>query len=159
MEKIRVIKREKEIEGQVFEGKVTKFGTSAHISFSKKHLGKKVKIIVPSEAEYIWILGKEELNDFVKSCSKSLKKLPKHMHLDKKQAIKNILEGEFLEEYLHHALEILEKSKEKKDKELVEKIKSVYGIRKKKKEGEAGKEIERGKELHHKRGWWDGGVG
>ena len=34
---------------EIIEAEVKKFGTSAHINISRKHLGKKVTIIVPKD--------------------------------------------------------------------------------------------------------------
>ncbi len=58
--KIKITKQEKEIEGSIEEGVVKPFGTSAHIPFSRKHLGKAVPVIVPSEPQYIWLLKESE---------------------------------------------------------------------------------------------------
>ena len=58
--KIKITKQEKEIEGSIVEGVVKPFGTSAHIPFSKKHMGKVVPVIVPSESKYVWLLKESE---------------------------------------------------------------------------------------------------
>ena len=48
------IRLEKEyIEGEVIDSRVKPFGTSAHIPISKKHIGKRVLVIIPDEKELV----------------------------------------------------------------------------------------------------------
>jgi len=63
-----------EIEGEVFQAKVTKFGTSAHIPFSRKFLFSEVKIIVPYQQCF---LNTEEIHKIVSLCHNKIPKSKK----------------------------------------------------------------------------------
>jgi len=115
------------LHGEVLNGKVTPFGTSAHIPFSKKHIGKKIKIVVPDETLYVWVFSEKERKEFVEACLKELEKNPEgRLAFHKRSAIKNILESEFDIDNLAKAVEILKGNK--KYERLVQKIKKVYSL-------------------------------
>lgn len=124
--KVKIVKQEKEIEGDIEEKAVTQFGTSAHIPVSKKHLGKYVDIVIPSEPKYHWVLSRSERLEVIKVCTKIVKqengKLMKH----KLQAIENIKAMKFSLNDLMKVAQILGKSD--KHKHIVDKIKDLYNL-------------------------------
>ena len=133
MVNIKVTEKVHEFEGEVINGVVKSFGTSAHIPFSKKFMGRKVKIIVPAGNEgnndRVWVLTDKELEEFVGNCKKALKEQPEsRLTFHKKGVIENIETKNFSENDLVKAIEILKQSKNKKDIEISKKIEKVYGL-------------------------------
>ena len=132
MVKIKIVQREQEIEGKIFEGKVTSFGTSAHIPFSKRFLGRKVKIIIPEEAECFWVFSEEERKEFVNAANNANKLKPESMYNTyplRKEGIDAIKEDRFEDGQIARAANmILEYSKNKKEVDLAKKVEKAYGF-------------------------------
>jgi putative transposon-encoded protein len=125
--KIRVTDKVKEIEGQIIERVVTPFGTSAHIPFSKQHVGKIVSVIVPEESEYTWVLSKKELDEVIKASDKVLKSQKEsRLTFFKRGCINHLKDKIFSYDDLIKVLGILEESKNYKV--LAEKIRKTYSL-------------------------------
>lgn len=125
MSKIKITKEIKEYEGNVEEKVATPFGTSAHINVGKKHTGKIMPLISPSNPEYKWVLSKDDLKKVVKECKRILDKEVGKLKHYKEQAVKNI-QNKFLLSDLAKVVEIL--NKDKKNSSLVKKIKKTYTL-------------------------------
>jgi putative transposon-encoded protein len=125
MPKIKVTKEIKEYEGNVEEKVATPFGTSAHINVGKKHTGKIMPLITPTNPEYNWVLPSTDLTKVERECNKILsKETGRLVHL-KKQAVKKLADRFFIED-LAKVIKIL--SKDKKNASLIKKIKQTYSL-------------------------------
>lgn len=125
--KIKITKETKEIDGQVIDKSVTFFGTSAHIPFSKSHLGKIVSVVVPSEPKYIWLFNSEKLKEVVKECKKIIASEPESRFTTlKEEFVFNIQQKTFSLDDIIKVVEIL--NKDKKNKSLVESLRQAYNI-------------------------------
>jgi len=125
MAKIKITKEIKELDGKVHEKYVAPFGTSAHITFPRQHIGKVVDVLVPTDVRYKWVLSDDELNTTVKASENVLKINPNSkmtFHLE--ESIKNIQDKTFLFEDLINVLSLLRK--DKKNIKIIEKIKYYY---------------------------------
>lgn len=80
MAKIKIIEKAYELKGSLKKGNVTPFGTSAHIPFSKEHIGKIVNVIIPDEPLYIWVFDK---NFKSKLCNLAKNKIEKDFIKDR----------------------------------------------------------------------------
>lgn len=124
--KIKITKEIKEFEGTTEKGFVKPFGTSAHISIGKKHFGKEVIVVIPSEPKYCWILSDLEKDKLIK-------------------VAKNIIQkkGGRMEHYYFECLEDLKKTifslnslikltllvqEERTERKLTEKIRKFYSF-------------------------------
>lgn len=123
MPKIKIIKGEIELEGDVVGKVVTPFGTSAHIPFSKKHTGKNVEVVIPKNPHYSWVLSKADLKHFIEVCKKTISKGDAKLMRHKLDRLKRIEKGKFLLEDLEYFCILLEE--EKQGLELVKKIRRI----------------------------------
>lgn len=126
MAKIKVIEKSEEIEGDIIEGKVTPFGTSGHISFPKRFIGRKVKVIVPDSEELFWIFDEKLREKLIRLSKKSAFKNTKkdtHYFLG---CIENFSQKEFDLDSLVKVLYLLENNKSLESELLL--IKKAYGI-------------------------------
>ena len=125
--KIKITSKEKEYEGIVEEKVATPFGTSAHINIGKKHSGKVIPIIIPTNPEYAWVLPEADLKEAVKRCKELSNKNPngreEHYELG---IIDNIQEKRFSLEDLKRIIAIL--GQDFKNTPLVKRIKSAYNL-------------------------------
>jgi len=127
MAKIKITKEIKELNGEVIERSVSPFGTSAHIPFPKKHTGKIVDVVVPSNAQYTWVLSKEELNDIIYKCEKILsKKKESRILFLLKETVKNIKDKTFSLNDIIKVISILKE--DKKNNKITEKLKYLYNL-------------------------------
>ena len=125
--KLKIIKSEREMEGSIQEAIVKPFGTSAHISLGKKHLGKVINVIIPTHPKYIWLLSDAELNEIIEVCHKIIKKeKSSRIQQLKLDAIEHLKNARFGLNDLIKTLEILKESKE--HQYLVGKIQEIYNL-------------------------------
>lgn len=124
--KIKITKTEKEIEGTIEERKVTPFGTSGHIAVSKKHTGKYVDIVIPTEPNYFWILSDKELTEVVLVCKKLTKRNNGKLAHYKLEAISSITKTKFHFKDIYTVHEILKESKT--HTHIAKKIKQSYNL-------------------------------
>lgn len=125
MTKIKITKDIKEYEGNVEDRVATPFGNSAHINVGKKHTGKILSVIAPTNPKYKWVLPKSDLNRVVKKCGKILEKDNGKLKHYKKELVKN-LQDSFSIGDLYKVIDILKK--DKKNISLVKTIKTTYGL-------------------------------
>jgi putative transposon-encoded protein len=126
---IKITGKQTKIEGTIEKGVVKPFGTSAHINFPIKHMGKNVSVVIPIDASYGWILNENDLKKVIAGAKKYVKTLSdsrRKSHMV--QTIKYFNPKSFEIEDLQKLIEILEQSKEPTHKELVKKIKRLYRI-------------------------------
>ena len=123
--KIKVTKEIQEYNGTVEEKVATPFGTSAHINVGKKHTGKIMGVISPSNPQYKWVLPSEDLKQVVKECTKIIKAENGKFEHYREQLVKNI-QDKFSIGDLAKVVDILKK--DKKNASLVKKIKQTYGL-------------------------------
>lgn len=126
MSKIRISKKEIEIEGEVQEGMVKPFGSAGHLVISKKHRGKYANVVLPDEARYGWLLSDKERKEISAVCSKIVKQQGGKLERIKLQTIDNIKNVKFSWSDLIKVYDILKKSK--KHKHLVAKLKESYNL-------------------------------
>jgi putative transposon-encoded protein len=126
MAKIKITEKSKEIEGSLKKGNVKPFGTSAHIPFSKNHLGKIVNVIIPFSPKYVWIFDEKLREKLIKSAKEvALKTSKKDTHYFL-SCIEDFSNDEFSFNSLMKIILLLENDDNLK-KDLV-KIKSSYNI-------------------------------
>ncbi len=123
MAKIKITEKEIEIEGRIEKGRVTPFGTSAHIPFKKKHTGKLVNVVIPEKGKYIWLIDAEEKMLLLKSARKNIEKENGKLRHYRIGLINNLENEEFDIDSLIKILEFVS------DKKLVKKIKSLYNLK------------------------------
>ena len=122
--KIKIVKQEKEIEGEIIEGRVTPFGTSAHIPFRKEHLGKAVPVIIPTEPKYIWLLKEIERKKIINSAKKIIKEENGKLEHHRLKLLEELEGKTFDLDSLQKILILLENKG--KLKELIKKITKSY---------------------------------
>jgi len=123
MAKIKITEREFEIEGRVEKGKVTPFGTSAHIPFSKKHTGKIISVVIPTEPKYVWLISEQEKKKLLEDSKRNVEKTKDStLKFHRLQEIKYLNEKEFDLHLLEKTLEYVS------DKKLVSKVKKLYNL-------------------------------
>lgn len=129
--KIKLTENEHELEGIIEKGKVTPFENSAHIPFNKKHMGKIVYVIVPTTVRYVWMISKKEKDRFLKEALKIAELENGKLEFHRKRDINSLKENIFEIEELSRIINLIEKTKEKFDKsvlEIVNKIKVIYTL-------------------------------
>ena len=122
--KIKITKEEKEIEGSLEEGYVKPIGTSAHIPFSKKHLGKIVPVIVPKNPKYFWLLNESEKKTIISEARKIIIEENGKLEHFRLGLLEDIEGNKFDLISLLKIISILE-SKEK-EKEITGKVRKLY---------------------------------
>ena len=123
--KIKITKEIKEYEGTVAEKVATPFGNSAHINVGKKHTGKVMSVIDPSNPKYKWVLPSKDLKKVTQECRRLLKSdTGKFGHL-KEGSVKN-LQDRFTLKDLSKVIDILKRNKV--NNPLIKTIKSTYGL-------------------------------
>jgi putative transposon-encoded protein len=129
MTRIRISEKHKEIEGKMFAGVVKPSGNSAHIPFSKEHVGKHVNVIVPSENVFCWIFSDAEKRKFVtegrKAIEKHVGKMKPHW-LDGLQRVENNL---FSVSDILAVCDALENQITNKCRDITAKIRKTYILR------------------------------
>lgn len=123
--KIKVTKQEKEFEGEITEGKVTPFGTSAHISFSKKHTGKIVSIILPTKTEGFWLLTPNEKDRLIKTAKDIIEENNGNLRHYRLELLEDLSKERFNFDSLKKIVSIVES--EGKEKRIIEKLNKLYG--------------------------------
>ena len=126
MTKVKITTNEWELNGEVIEKPVTLFGTSGHIPFAKKHVGKVVSVVVPTDPEYVWILSEKDLKSIVSACNKILANRSGKLVFFQKECVNNLKGKKFSLDDLHKVLAILQ-SDGRYDK-LAETLKSSYNL-------------------------------
>ena len=122
MTKIKITEKEIGIEGTIEAGRVTPFGTSAHIPFKKKHTGKLVNVIMPEDTKYIWLITLKERKELLKSARKNIEKENGELRHYRLGMIEGLKKDEF---YLASLIKVLEFADNKK---LVKRIKILYNL-------------------------------
>lgn len=129
MTKIKVISKEREIEGTIISKNVTPFGTASHIILAKKEIGKVVDVVIPKKAKYIWTLTAEQLQGVVNICNKIIENHNSKKKVYEQEAIANIQEKKFDLENLDIILDILSKNnKSPQTDSLIKRIKEFYNL-------------------------------
>jgi putative transposon-encoded protein len=95
MTKIRVSKGVKEVEGELRELVVKPFGTSSHITLSKRDIGKNVSVIIPDDAILSWVGSEEEKTALISFCEKKVKESSGKLGRYKKEALDNFKKSRF----------------------------------------------------------------
>ena len=124
MTKIKITEKEIELEGTLEDGKVTPFGTSAHIPFKKKHTGKVVSVVVPVKPKYIWLISKTERDTLLKIAKKNIQVENGKLEHYRLQLIDDLEHEKFNIDSLIKILDFIP------NKKLVSKIKSLYNLKK-----------------------------
>lgn len=124
--KIKITKQEKEIEGSIEEGFVKPFGTSAHIPFSRKHLGKAIPIIIPTEPKYIWLLKESEKRRLINEAKKIIIEEDGKLEFHRLKLLEDLEETRFDLLSLLKIVTLLENRG--REKEITRKIRKLYGI-------------------------------
>ncbi|MBT96599.1 MAG: hypothetical protein QF567_01195 [Candidatus Pacearchaeota archaeon] len=124
--KIKITKEEKKLEGEIEKGNVVLSGNLVYIPFKKKHLAKKVSIIVPSNPEYIWLLTKLEKKKLINIASNIIKKENGKLEPHREDLIKEISGKSFDINSLVKIVYLIESNK--KEIKLIKKIKKLYNI-------------------------------
>jgi putative transposon-encoded protein len=126
MANIKIIEKAHEIKGNLKKGNVKPFGNSAHIPFSKEHIGKIVDVIVPDEPLYTWVFD-ESLRTKLFTLAK--KKIEKDYKKDRHyflSCIEDFSQKEFKLCSLIKVICVLEDDKTLKDDLLI--VKKMYQI-------------------------------
>lgn len=123
MVKIKITEKEVEIEGKLQKERVTPFGTSAHIPFSKQHVGKVVNVIIPKESSYVWLISPKEKSDLLISARKNIEKENGQLRFYRLELIDQLEKEEF---NLQHLIKILDFVS---NIDLVKKIKRLYNLK------------------------------
>lgn len=123
MAKIKIIEKEVEIEGRIEKGKVTPFGTSAHIPFKKQHIGKIVGIVVPTKGKYTWLLSNKEREELLDSARRNIEKENGKLRHPRLQLLDDLGNEEFNLDSLTKILIFIDNVK------IVKKIESLYNIK------------------------------
>ncbi len=122
--KIRITKQEKEIEGSLEEGFVKPIGTSAHIPFSKKHLGKIVPVIVPKKPKYFWLIKESEKKKIISEARKIIIEEDGKLEHFRLGLLEDLEGNNFDLISLLKIVSILENKE--KEKEITKKIRKLY---------------------------------
>ncbi len=107
MAKIKIIEKETELEGSIEKGNVKPFGTSAHIPFTKKHMGKKVNIIIPENPELVWVLSQKDKVKMIQTVKKHIFEENGKLQPYRLKVLENIEEDDFNEDDLIKFAELL----------------------------------------------------
>ncbi|KKM75924.1 hypothetical protein LCGC14_1385410 [marine sediment metagenome] len=126
MTKITITKKQIDMVGEVVEGNVKPFGTSAHIPFSKKHMGKIVKVIVPSEANFVWLLTDKDRARLLITARNIILKENGKLESYRLELLENLSERAFNLDDLVKIIKLLESHN--KEKVLVSKVKKAYNL-------------------------------
>lgn len=126
MAKIKIISNEVNMEGHLENGKVMPFGTSSHVIVQKKHIGKKVGIVIPMNPRYTWIFDNKMLDDVVKAFNDHIGNIDTKEVFYYKDALAKVISKDFGIEDLSKVVDILIKNG--KCGELVKLIKQKYRI-------------------------------
>ena len=121
---IKIIKQEKEIEGTLEEGSVKPIGTSAHIPFSKKHLGKIVPVIIPNKPKYFWLLKESEKKKIISEARKIIIEEDGKLEHFRLGLLEDLEEDKFNLISLLKIISILESKN--KEKDITTKIRKLY---------------------------------
>ncbi len=121
--KIKITEKETEIEGKLEPGRVTPFGSSAHIIASKKHTGKIVKVVVPDNPKYTWLLSVTERKSLLDSARKNIEKENGRLEHLRMGVLKELEGEEFELDSLIKVLDFVD------NKVLVKKVKSLYNLK------------------------------
>ena len=122
MTKIKITEKEIEIEGKIEDGKVTPFGSSAHIPFGKTHRGKIVKIVIPTKTKYIWLISMRERNRLLKIAKKNIENKDGKLEHYRLSLIEELKEDTFDIDSLIKVLKFVPNFK------LISKIKELYDL-------------------------------
>jgi putative transposon-encoded protein len=125
MSKIKITEKTQEIEGNLKKGNVKPFGTSAHIPFSRSHLGKIVNIIIPFSPKYVWIFDEELREKLIKLSKKNAENYKKDVHYFL-GCIEDFSKDEFNIDSLIKVIFLLENDKTLKDDLIM--IRKSYNI-------------------------------
>lgn len=125
MSKIKIVKDERTIKGDVDEKISKKFGKSSHLIISKKHIGKYINIIYPENSDYGILLDKSNWNKMISIIREYIEEHEGKHKVHKLQSLDEIKSGRFKIEELQRFLPILKK----KDIKLYRKIKDIYGLK------------------------------
>lgn len=126
--KIKIVKGEKTIKGDIVEGDVKPFGTSAHIIFSIKHMGKKVNVIIPENTKLVWVLSKEDKKSMIDICKKYANEQNGRLEFHRLKVLEDIEKEPFKLDDLRKVIDML---KESGNKKLADKLKIKYSLNKK----------------------------
>lgn len=125
MSKIKITEKETKLEGLVEKGNVKPFGTSAHIPFTKKHMGKKVYVVVPDNGKLVWVLSDKDKQIATKSVEKYIIEQNGKVEHYRLGMLKNIQEDDFVLDDLIKFIQILINSG---NQSLGSKIKMIYNL-------------------------------
>lgn len=115
------------VKGKIIKKTVMPFGTSGHIPFPRKYVGKEVRIIVQSAT---WLLSDAEFESLVKFSEELLNKV-KDINSEIRKSIRSLKEREFEKKDLKNIIKSLGDYKITEDKEcsdLVSKIWKKYHL-------------------------------
>jgi putative transposon-encoded protein len=120
---IKITRQEREIKGKLESGTVKPFGTSAHIPFSKKHMGKKINVVISDNSELVWVLTEKEKQTAIKDYKSAVKE-------DYRNRIYNlgIIERIKKNNFSLKDLENFTYYLEQKNPSLAIKINKIYGV-------------------------------
>jgi putative transposon-encoded protein/succinate dehydrogenase flavin-adding protein (antitoxin of CptAB toxin-antitoxin module) len=124
--KIRITKDEAELEGVVEKGFVKPFGTSAHIPFRKKHFGKEVFIVVPSEPKYCWLITDQKRKKLISSARRIIQERDGRLEHHYLEYLEDLSKEMFDLQSLIKIVQILEEVDI--ERELIKEIKILYSI-------------------------------
>lgn len=130
--KIKITKQEKEIEGSIQEGFVKPFGTSAHIPFGKKHLGKILPIIIPEEPKCFWLLKEFEKDKIIDEAREIIMEENGKLEHFRLELLEDLEGDQFDLLSLSKIVSLLESKN--KEKEITIKLRKLYSLTKSKKE-------------------------
>lgn len=122
--KIKITSQDRELQGKLEKGIVKPFGTSAHIPFSKKHMGKKINVIVSDSDRLSWVLSEQEREKSVLQFKNIVENKHPKMKFYHLGIIKRIRENDFT----LNELDIFTGILEEKNPKLAKKINKIYGI-------------------------------
>jgi putative transposon-encoded protein len=125
MPRIKITEKETEIDGALFESSVKPFGTSAHIPFTKQQMGKKVKIIVPTETEYVWVFNSTFTKEVIKIATDYILQQNGKLEHYNKEIIENIKNENITQDDLIKFIQILINADAMKQ---AERIKEMYQL-------------------------------
>jgi|AntAceMinimDraft_18_1070375.scaffolds.fasta_scaffold120290_2 putative transposon-encoded protein len=126
MVKIKITSNEKVLKGSILKGIVKPFGTSAHISTSKKHMGKNVSVVIPENVIYSWVLSEEKKKIFVNKFKKGISKYEGKLKFYYLKIVENFNKDKFAIDDLYKAMRFLENNNECKN--LLKELRSKYNF-------------------------------
>ena len=119
---INIAKSKETLKGDMEEGLVKKTGNGAYIPVLKKHLGKRVKIIIPKPCRYFWVFNETQLKKFEKECESKLEKFQGKLNAHRKEALTRVMENDFDERDISLLLSMFDE----KRSEIVKLVASIY---------------------------------